>query len=329
MSPAISVIFVTWNSAEGLDASIESLQAAARVADAQLEIVVVDNGSSDASVERARLLGADVVIVNPVNAGYGVAAAQGLARASAAWALLLNPDVVVERSFVGALADAARSAPSDVATLVPELRFASDRTIVNCRGIQVDAAGIPAEIDLGMRVTAQEAPREVFGGSSGACLLRVEAIREIGGIEPAFFAYMEDVDLAWRLQRAGHRALFVPSVIAYHEGSASLGGDSPGKAFLVARNRRLLFRLNGPHTARARTWRTIVELGHASVATVSGTGLAPWLGRIDAVRLRSYTGFVRRSRALTPPAAEPPTAPRTSLSEALRRKVSARRLMTK
>ena len=89
----------------------------------------------------------DVVLTNPVNAGYGVAAAQGLARAAAPWALLLNPDVVVDPGFVAALAEAAAEAPDDVATLVPDLRFASDRSIVNCRGIEVDDAGIPAEVE--------------------------------------------------------------------------------------------------------------------------------------------------------------------------------------
>jgi GT2 family glycosyltransferase len=325
--PAISAIVVSWNSEDVLAECIGSLRGAAQAAATLLEVVVVDNGSSDASVERAGKLGADVVISNPVNAGYGVAAEQGLARAAAPWALLLNPDVVVDRSFVAALAAAADSSPDDVATLVPDVRFASDTMTVNCRGIEVDRAGIPAEVEAGMRATEVGAPRAVFGGSSGACLLRVDAIRDVGGVEPAFFAYLEDVDLAWQLSRAGYRAVLVPAAIAYHEGSASLGAESPLKAFLVARNRRLLFRLDGPHTARARAWRAIVELGHAIVVTASGGGLAPWLGRRDALRLRAYTGFVRRSRALSPIAGEPETSPRASLARTLRRKRASRRAM--
>jgi hypothetical protein len=153
-------------------------------------------------------------------------------------------------------------------------------------------------------------------------------VREVGGVEPAFFAYLEDVDLAWQLRRAGYRATLVPTAVAYHEGSASLGVDSPLKAFLVARNRRLLFRLNGPHTARARAWRTVVELGHAAYVTASGTGLAPWLGRYDALRLRAYSRFVRRSRSLARPRLEPETAARAPLAETLRRKRAARRAMS-
>lgn len=320
--PDLSAVIVAWNSEAALDGVVASLRRSADHGGVRLELVVVDNGSTDASVERARSLDVDVVVANPVNAGYGVAAAQGLARAAAQWALLLNPDVAVATSFLRALVDAAESAPADVATLVPELRFASDSMRVNSRGIQVDVAGIPAEIDVGA-TSAAGGGRDVFGGSSGGCLLRLDAVRSVGGIEPAYFAYIEDVDLAWRLQRAGYRALFVPDAVAYHEGSASLGADSPLKAFLVARNRRLLFRLNGPYGARARSLRTLADLGHAGVVSLSGSGSAPWLGRLDALRLRRYTRFVRHSGALRPAASEPVLAPRASLAETWRRKRAA------
>ncbi len=173
------------------------------------------------------------------------------------------------------------------------------------------------------------APRDVFGGSSGACLLRLDAVRRVGGVEPAFFAYGEDVDLAWQLRRAGYRALLVPEAIAYHEGSASVGGESPLKAFLVARSRRLLFRLDGPHTAAARLRRTFVDLAHGSVMTLLGAGAAPWLGRLDALRVRRYLKFVRRSRAMTEPRVEPELARSRPLREVLHGKLAARREMGK
>jgi GT2 family glycosyltransferase len=325
--PLVSAVVVSWNSCAALAGCIDSLRDSARAGDVELEVVLVDNASSDGSVEEAERLEADVIVVNTVNAGYGVAAAQGLARSTAPWALLVNPDVVVDHGFVAALAEAADAAPPDVAELVPDVRFDSDRTIVNCRGIEVDVAGIPAEVEAGLPATDVPRPREVFGGSSGACLLRMTAVRSVGGIEPAFFAYMEDVDLAWQLNRAGYRALFVPGAVALHEGSASLGADSPVKAFLVARNRRVLFRLDGPHTMHARAWRSLVELGHGLVVTASGAGLAPWRGRWDAFRLRSYTGYLRRARALRAPVSQPRTSPRAPLGEALRRKRAARRAM--
>jgi N-acetylglucosaminyl-diphospho-decaprenol L-rhamnosyltransferase len=318
--PTFSVVVVAWNSVDALGPCIGSLRESERSAGRDIEIVVVDNGSSDESAGRARELGADVLVENPVNAGYGVAAAQGMAVASAAWALLLNPDVVVDGGFVGALAAATEAAVDDVATLVPDVRFASDRAIVNCRGIEVDRAGIPADVEAGQRATALEAPRNVFGGSSGACLLRLDAVGRVGGAEPLFFAYGEDVDLAWQLRRAGYRAELVPGAVAYHEGSASMGGESPMKAFLVARSRRLLFRLDGPHTLLAGLQRIPIEFAHTVVMTVLSRSAAPWRGRLDALRARRYAEFVRRSRRLAGGRAEPELMPLRPLRDGLRRK---------
>jgi GT2 family glycosyltransferase len=161
----------------------------------------------------------------------------------------------------------------------------------------------------------------MLGGSSGCCLLRAEAVRKLGGPEPAFFAYLEDVDLALRLRRAGHSAAFVPGAIAWHEGSMSTGRRSPLKEFLVARNRRLLFRLDAPRSLRARFWRTVTDAGHGLVTSLRGAGLAPWAGRLDALRLRRYARFVRHSRAAHERHADPlPLAPRVTLRRTLARR---------
>jgi GT2 family glycosyltransferase len=326
----VSAVIVTWNPGASLAACVDHLRRSARVAATRVQVVIVDNGSTDGAVEELHLEPVDVVIRNGVNAGYGVAAAQGIARADAPWALLLNPDCRVEEGFFPALQTAAAAAGDDVATLVPDMRFASAPSVINCRGIAVDAAGVPHELDAGF--PAEQAPTrdEVFGGSSGCCLLRVEAVRAVGGPEPVFFAYLEDVDLAWSLRRAGYRAAFVPGALALHEGSASTREGSALKTYLVARNRRVLFRLDGPHTLRARLERLPVEAGHLAVSLLSGSGLAAPRGRLAALRLRRYANFVRRARGVADvAAAEPPLAPRTSLSATLERKRSLRRHLSR
>jgi GT2 family glycosyltransferase len=317
----VSAVVVTWNAGESLLSCCDSLRASASASGTVLQLVVVDNASSDGSVERLDLEDHDVCLRNPLNAGYSVAVSQGIARSEADWLLLVNPDVVVARDFFEKLLEAATAAPPSVATLVPELRFSFAPDVVNCRGLTVDEAGIPAEVDAGMPIATPPRPTAILGGSSGCCLLRAAAVRAVRGPEPAFFAYLEDADLALRLSRAGHEALFVPAAVAQHEGSASTGGRSALKTFLVARNRRLLFRLNGPYDPRARAWRSAVELGHAVVSTLRGTRAAPWTGRLDALRLRRYTRFVRDSRAAYDVDLRPPElTPRASLRSTLRRK---------
>jgi N-acetylglucosaminyl-diphospho-decaprenol L-rhamnosyltransferase len=316
----MSAVVVAWNAGSTLAACVGSLRASARHAGESIQFVIVDNGSRDTAVADLPLEGDDVVVRNHINAGYGVAAAQGIARSDAPWILLVNPDLTVEPEFVGALLTAADSAEPAVGTLVPEMRFASRPDLVNCRGLTVDEIGVPAEIDAGMPALDGAAPSiPVLGGSSGCCLLRVEHLRGLGGPEPAFFAYLEDVDLALRLWRAGHEAKFIPSAIALHEGSASTGARSPLKVFLVARNRRLLFRIHGPRSLRATGWRTLVDAAHGAYSSL-GTPVAPWAGRLEALRFRRYVRFLRRSRASEPRVSTYAGPSRATLRETLSRK---------
>jgi GT2 family glycosyltransferase len=323
MKADVSAVIVAWNAGDALSGCIESLRESAGRVQAALQVVIVDNASSDGAVESLPLEAGDVVVKNAVNAGYGVAVAQGIARSSAPWVLLANPDLVVDPWFVNSMLVAADHAAPEVATLVPELRFAARPNIVNCRGVTVDEIGVPAEVDAGTPVgTRAVETATILGGSSGCCLLRAEHVRALGGPEPMFFAYLEDVDLALRLRCAGYETLFIQEAVAFHEGSASTGFRSPLKVFLVARNRRLLFRVHGPRSPRATAWRALVDAGHAAYSTL-GTPLSPWAGRLEALRLRRYTTYLRRARRRSEPCrAEFDRPPRASLLATLRRKRS-------
>lgn len=330
-APALSVVIVSWNSGESLPPSIEALRRSAAVAGASLEIVLVDNASADESIRRAVEAGADLVVENPLNAGYVVAASQGIALTNAPWVMLANPDLTVSENFVGSMLDAARAAPPDVACLVPDIRYAANPAVVNSRGIEVDAIGIPAESDAGREAGALAGPVDVFGPSSSGCLIRRAALAEVGGLEPLYFAYLEDVDVGWRFRKNGYRALVVPAAVALHEGSASTGEGSWLKAFLVARNRRALFRLHGPPELGARALRTVTEIGHATVQALSGSGTASVRGRGAALHTRRYTSFLRASNRIRGIRDDTrvPLAPRQTLHEALRRKRAAASLMSR
>ncbi len=327
--PQITAVIVAWNSADSLAGSLAALRRSADAAGAAVEIVVVDNASTDSSVAVCRDGGADLIVENPVNAGYVVAASQGIARARGAWIMLANPDLTVCDGFVAAMLAAAAEAPPDVACLVPDIRYAADPSVVNSRGIEVDVAGIPAERDAGRRAAGAAEPTEVFGPSTSGCLIRRDALAAVGGLEPLYFAYLEDVDVGWRLRKKGYRAIVVPRAVALHEGSASTGEGSWLKTFLVARNRRALFRLHGPRGARARPLRAITEIGHAIVPALSGSGTASVRGRLAALRTRRYTRFLRASNEAIgiPATATVELAPRQTMTEALRRKRAAAALM--
>jgi GT2 family glycosyltransferase/glycosyltransferase involved in cell wall biosynthesis len=328
-TPKLTLVMVAWNSADLLGDSIGAFRRSADSAGLAVEVVIIDNASSDDSAGVARRFGADRIVENPLNAGFVVAASQGLALATSDWVLLANPDLVVSEPFVGVVVDAASRAPDDVAMLVPDIRYASDPRVINSRGLEVDEVGVPAERDAGRAAESVELTDEVFGASSSASILRVDAVERVGGLEPAYFAYLEDVDIAWRLRKAGYRAVLLGEALALHEGSASTGEGSWLKAFLVARNRRILFRLHAPKTPRARAFRTIVEAGHATVQALSGSRSASIRGRAAATHSRRYTRFLRASNtALAVPNERPiELAPRFRLLETLQRKQTASLLM--
>jgi GT2 family glycosyltransferase len=327
--PEITAVFVAWNSGESLATSIGALRRSAAAAGATIEVVVVDNASAEESRRLAAAAGADVLVDNPLNGGYVVAASQGIALGRGDWTMLVNPDLTVSEGFIGAMLAAARSSGPQVACLVPDVRYASDPTVVNSRGIAVDAVGVPAENGAGQTAAESAGLSEVFGPSTSCCLIRRSALTDVGGLEPLYFAYLEDVDVGWRLRKKGHRTLVVPNALALHEGSASIGEGSWLKTYLVARNRRALFRLHGPFGARARLLRELTEAGHALIQAFSGGGTAPARGRLAALRTRRYTRFLRASNRVTgiPDDARVPLVRRQTLGEALRRKRTAAALM--
>ena len=324
MTPALSAVIVAWNAGDTLTGLCRISQGVLEARGSGVASRDRRNASSDSAVESMPLAAGDIVIRNPVNAGYGVAVAQGFARRPPRGSWSANPDLVVDPWFVNALLAAAMQAAPEVATLVPELRFAARPDIVNCRGLTVDEVGVPAEVDAGTRVdSGAVATATILGGSSGCCLLRADHVRALGGAEPMFFAYLEDVDLALRLRCAGFETLFfVGEAVAFHEG--------------VGLDRRPLAPQGIPRCAQppaalpaarsavpgATAWRAVLDTAHAGYLTPA-TPLAPWAGRAEALRFRRYTAFLRRARRRTEPChADFDRAPRASLAATLQRKRS-------
>jgi hypothetical protein len=215
-----------------------------------------------------------------------------------------------------------------VASIVAELRFADDPGVVNSRGVQLDRLGLPAERDVGSPAgTAAAGP--VFGGSGGGWMVRRSALLRAGALEPVYFAYLEDLDLSARLQRAGMGALLWPRAAALHAGSTSTGHGSPLKLYLVARNRHVLFALQRP-APWAVPVRVALDLGHMVVQMALSRRGEPLTGRLAARRGRRHVRFLRssdRALGLAPRLPEASLAPPPTPLATLRRKLVAGRFM--
>lgn len=239
----MAVVIPSWNSAGLLQRCLDSLADQ----DAELEPMVVDNGSGDGSVELLRERGVPHVSL-PENTGFAAAVNLGVARTRAPLVLALNADTVLEPGAVGRLA-AALAADGNLGGVQPrilQLEPGSEsdaaRARLYSRGMALSADGRAFEEGAGEAQDARSAAaREIFGVCGAACLLRRDLFEQLGGYDERYFAFYEDVDLNVRARIAGWRFAYVPEAVVWHAGNASWMAEAPSpgawNARLVARNR--------------------------------------------------------------------------------------------
>jgi len=224
MLTKVTVVIVNWNGDRFLERCLSALLAQTV---APHEIILVDNASSDASLDivqrfpSVRLLGQ--------NENLGFARGNNLAIEAAAaesqWIALLNPDAFVEPCWLETLLLAVRDYPAfDV--FGSKLVNAADPAVLDGAGDAYHVSGRVWRISRGEQMSfISEQVREVFSPCAAAALYRRKALLEVGGFDEDFFCYVEDVDLGFRLRLAGYCCLYVPSSVAHHVGSGTTGGQ--------------------------------------------------------------------------------------------------------
>jgi GT2 family glycosyltransferase len=231
----LSAIIVSWN---GLRHLPQCLAALLPQLPPGAEVVLVDNGSTDGTAAWARSTYSAVrVVALPANLGFAGGVNAGLRAARGDLLLLVNDDAFAEPGFVAALLDVmARRLNLGAAGAV--LLFAHRPELVASAGIRVRRDGLALDLWAG-RPAAElpSEPRAIFGPSGGAALYRRALLEDVGLMEPGFFNYLEDADLAWRARLRGWESVVVPAARAGHVYSATAGQGSPFKQRLLGRNR--------------------------------------------------------------------------------------------
>jgi N-acetylglucosaminyl-diphospho-decaprenol L-rhamnosyltransferase len=252
----IAVVTVTYSPGESLTAFLDSL---ATATNRPVDIVLADNGSVDGSVEQAAELPGVRVVRTGGNVGYGRAANLGVRDTTAELVVVANPDIVWEPGSLDALVAAAgrwsQGAAFGPLILTPEgVIYPSARALPSLgRGIGHAVFGWwwPSNPWTAAYRVETERPRErTAGWLSGSCLLlRRDAFDAVGGFDPGYFMYFEDLDLGDRLGRAGWQNVYVPSAVVCHTGGHATSRD-PGR--MAAEHHRSAWRyLSG----RYRGWR--------------------------------------------------------------------------
>lgn len=222
----VAVVVVTHNHAATLTATLRGL------VDQELkpeQVVVVDNASRDDTLARlasfAESLPLEVVRWS-ANRGFAAAFNEGLRRTSAPLVLSLNPDCRLAPGFLAQLVPALAAQPSAGAgcglLLRGEREALEETKVVDSAGMVMTAAGRHLDRGAGQPLHPSFLrPAWVFGASGAAALYRRAALEDVaypGGevLDERFFAYREDADLAWRLQRRGWGCLYHPAARGFH-----------------------------------------------------------------------------------------------------------------
>ena len=240
----VTIAITNWNGAAFLD---DCLDAALAVRGDVRDVLVVDNGSTDDSVDRIRRRGAKVRLVQMGrNDGPCPARNRGLTEAATRWVLQLDSDVILRPDVLERLW--AETAGEGVALVQPRAVLASDPGVVHYDGGRLHYVGMMCLDNLLARVdAAPDAPEDVDAVISMCLLADRQVVLEVGGYDPAFFILFEDHDLSYRLRVRGLRLRRVPEAVVLHrEGTAGLS-FRPGapsyparRAFLHGRNRTYL-----------------------------------------------------------------------------------------
>jgi len=192
----ISVIIVNWNGRHWLETCLPSLQAQTY---ADFETIIVDNGSTDGTTDWLAEHWPDVnVLPQSENLGFAQANNIGIQAAKGTCIVTLNNDTLVDAGWLEALLTGLDG--PEVGMVASHIVLWEQPHLIDSMGIEVDWAGIAWNRGWMERVRETAVTCDVFGPSACAALYRRDMLNEIGLFDESYFAYYEDVDLAWRAE---------------------------------------------------------------------------------------------------------------------------------
>ncbi len=252
--PRVSVVVPNFNGKRFLPDCLASLQ---KQTYADLECIVVDDGSTDGSAQGlSDLLPGVRVVLRPENGGFARAANDGMRLATGEIVALLNNDAAAAANWVEEMVAAFQRHP-EAGAVASKMLLWDRPNIINSAGDVFLRRGVPDSRGVWQTDAGQfDHEEEVFGASGGACAYRRSMLDDIGLFDERFFMYCEDVDLAFRAQLRGYSCIYAPRAVVHHRLSATGGG--PLASFHCGRNFLWILARDLPGAAWRRYWPLIV-----------------------------------------------------------------------
>ena len=232
----VSIHIVTYNSAKDISACLTAVLQQTYPTE---RIIVIDNASQDDTFEKLQPFMNRIELVrNTFNNGFAGAHNQALQTSNCDYHLILNPDVILHPDYVRILMEYAVTHP-DTGSLTGLLLSKSGLGVVDSTGLLMRKNRRTFDRGQGENVSRYMIMAEVFGVSGAAALYSRKLVEDISVeghfFEEVFFAYKEDIDVAWRARWAGWKAYYLPGATALHERGWKSGGRSQ-RAFVTRRH---------------------------------------------------------------------------------------------
>lgn len=247
MGPLVAVIILNWN---GLEDTLACLNSLGKLTFPPHEIIIVDNGSSDGSIEVLKKIYPDVTYIeNSENLGFTGGNNAGLRYAKsidADYALLLNNDTEVDPAFLGLLVDVAES-DEEIGIIGPSIFFFDEPEVLWSAGGDIDwMRGRTNMVGINQTDNGQfgEDPRDVDFVSGCALMIRMAVVEEVGPLDERFFVYYEETEWCVRVARSGYKIMHVPLAKIWHKTSIEDQISSPIVTYYMIRNRLLFLKLS-------------------------------------------------------------------------------------
>ncbi len=277
-----SVVIVTWNGLHHLQRCLPALRDQTGV---RFETIVVENGSTDGTADWIAREYPQIVLERlDSNHGFAEANNTGFGLARADLVATLNNDAVPDSDWLRSLVEAAHEHP-EAGSFASRIVLDRDPNIIDSAGVVTDVLGIAWDRHNAELVGVDTAG-EIFGACAGAALYRKALLDETGGFDSEFFAYLEDVDLAWRARWLGWSARYVPEARVVHAHSATGTEESPFKTFHLGRNKVWTIAKNHPTRALLMYGPRLVayDLASLPITMTRQRSLAAVRGRLAGLR---------------------------------------------
>ncbi len=281
MTARVAIVIPTWNRAALLAQALEDLGRQTYPID---RVIVVDNGSTDDSVQVAVRTGAKVISLGQ-NRGFAAAVNRGIQEASAEWVGILNNDVTLTPDWLARLM--AKLEPGEAWFATGKLLDALHRERIDGSFDAICRGGCAWRCGQGRLDSALwNQPRIIQLAPFTAAVFRTAVFERVGLLDERFESYLEDVDFGLRCAEAGLSGLYVPEAVAYHQGSGTLGRWHPDTVRKIARNQLLIVAKHySPNWILRYGWPVFIAQGlWGFIALRHGALLGYLAGKVEGLR---------------------------------------------